>query len=263
MESNDGQKATATFGHRVAVLGYGAEARAQALNLRALGKDVAVAVRPGGMSWVRAIEDGFRPCHVAEAVAGADVIVMLVPEVEQPALYSQSVAPHAKPGALLVLGHASAVHAQAVEPAPESDVVLVTVRLDESGVKCFVAVHHDATGAACTRAIAYARAAYGAASASVGTTTFAEETEREVAEQAACSGGVGELLAAWEKLLTSHAHEPNDASLSYYENLRAVVAKTGVQGIPSPPASQLHVGPTSETIAFGPATFRSRQRGAA
>jgi len=138
--------------------------------------------------------------------------------------------------------------------------VLVKMRLDEQGLKCFVAVHQDATGAACTRAIAYARAAYGAAS--VCTTTFAEETEREIAEQAACSGGLGELLAAWEKLLTAHAHEPDEASLSYYEHLRAIVERTGVRGIPSPPASQVSVGRTSE-IAFGAAAFRSRQRGAA
>ena len=242
---------------RIGILGYGVEARAQALRLRDQGNDVTVAVRPGGMSWVRAMSDGFRPCHVAEAVVDADVVVVLIPEAEQPAVYSISVAPNLKPGALVVFGHASAVHARALEPSAGVDVVLVTARLAEQGVQCLVAVYRDETGSACERAIAYARAAYGSVAASVGTTSFAEETEREIADQAALSGGVAGLLAAWERLLTSSGHEPNEARLSYYEHLRSVVSESGVRHIPSPPSSHVSVARAARI------RFRMRQRGAA
>jgi ketol-acid reductoisomerase len=238
---------------RVAMLGYGAEARAQALRLREAGNEVAVAVRPGGMSWVRALNDGFRPCCAADAVKGADVVVMLVPDEEQPTLYGAQVAPNMPDGALLVFGHAGAVYTNALEPAPGLDVVLVTARVKEAAkdvaseteaadaIRCFVAVHVDSTGMAHARASAYARAAYGAVARTIEPTTFAEETALDISDQAVLSGGVAELVAAWEKVLATPSHEPDEARLAYYERLMRVVEKAGTLRIPSPPQSQVAV----------------------
>jgi ketol-acid reductoisomerase len=212
-------------GH-VAILGYGDDGRSQAMRLKAAGVDIVVAVRPGGMSWIRAMKDGFRPKTHAEAVKGASVVAIMVPEAEQPALYSSSVAPNLSRGALLVFAHAAPIYARAVEPDASVDVVLVTCDPDthdrRSEARSFVAVHQDTTGQACARAVAYARAAFGEAAASVATTTFAERTAMDLADEAQRSGGVTELLAAWEKRLAAAGHEPDEASLAYYERLKKV-----------------------------------------
>jgi ketol-acid reductoisomerase len=226
---------------RVAVLGYGTEGRAHALGLREAGYEVAVAVRPGGMSWIRAMEDGFRPTTHGEAVKGADIVALLIPEAEQPALYSSMVAPNIKPGALLVFAHAASVHAGAVEPDPGIDVVLVTCRGVESDggaviKKCFVAVHTDATGGSVSRAVAYARAAFGEEARLVSTTTFADETAMDLYAQAHHAGGVPKLLASFEERQSATGYEPDEARMAYYERVKGICADS-VARAPAPPSS--------------------------
>lgn len=236
-------------GKRIAVLGYGAEGRAHALGLREAGLDVVVAVRPGGMSWIRAMEDGFRPSAHGEAVKGADVVVMLVPEAEQPALYSSVVAPNLAPGALLVFTHATSVHSRAVEPDPRIDVVLVTCRPSSlvgmpASSRCFVAVHNDATGSACSRSIAYARSAFGKEARMVSTTTFAEETAMDLSDQAHHAGGVPKLMESLDERLSSTGYEPDEARLAYYERVKDICADS-VGRLPSPPSSASPVSPAA------------------
>jgi len=135
---------------RVAIVGYGeGEGREHARRLRDWGHDVSVAVFPGGLSWVHAVHDGFRPLRAWEAVVGADVIVLLVPEEELEAIYWEQVAPAARAGSLLVFTRPFDLEPDQLPPGV--DVALVT--MTEEG--CRVAIRQDATGEARSRALAY------------------------------------------------------------------------------------------------------------
>lgn len=238
---------------RVAMIGYGPEAREQALRLRAVGWHVAVVLRPGGLSWIRAVADGFRPVLAPEAVEHADVVVVQLPEAEQPAMWACYIAPHLAEGALVVFAHGAALYSGAIEVDRRVDVVLVTGR-DPEPAACRVAVHQDVTGRALERAAGFARAAWG--DPSVGTTTLAAEVETELSELVDRMGGVEALLAEWDRVLANPSHEPDEATLRYYERLReAVVAGTRSPAISKPPSSRMRVD--------APPRAGSRKRGAA
>lgn len=226
-------QSTFPMGVAVAIIGYGDDARAQALALRAGGANVTVAVRHGGMSWVRALGDGFRAVSPGEAVPDAEVVVVAVPSAELPALWGQTIQKALAKGALVVFTKGTAVYAGAIDPGPDTDAVLIA--RDESG--CLVAVHHDATGRALERAAAFARAAHGATR--VGTTTFADAMDAELDAQMARAGGYDELLAEWERTLATPGHEPDAATLDYYERLRHAVgaARRSSGVVPSAPHS--------------------------
>ncbi|HEY8041565.1 MAG TPA: hypothetical protein VIF15_17280 [Polyangiaceae bacterium] len=221
--SEDNQGSPKRGAARVAMMGYGAEARQQAVRLRALGREVNVVVRPGGMSWIRALADGFRPVLASEAVARCEVVVVHVPEAEQLAVWAHAIAPHLAPGALVVFAHGSALYSGTVEPDPRFDVVLVTQREadGERQEACRVAVHHDATGRALERAEAFARDVSGVSR--IAATTLASEVESELSELVARMGGVRKALAEWDRVLANPGHEPDEATLTYYERLRATV----------------------------------------
>jgi ketol-acid reductoisomerase len=216
---------------RVAFLGYGDAAREQALRLRVLGWRVDVVVRPGGMSWIRAVADGFRPVPPSEAAASADVVSVHLPEREQPAVWAYSVEPYLSPGALVVFARGSALYAGSVDPSADLDVVLLRRTPDgvtdaRGQVAVALAVHRDATGRALERSAAFARAVFGASS--VGTTTLDAEVRDDISALVETMGGLPALLAEWDRLLSDPGHEPDQATLSYYERLRAAVT-TGVR----------------------------------
>src|SRR5262249_14297465 len=160
-----------------------------ALRLRDTGHDVSVGMLPAGSSWVRAKRDGFAPTSVGSAVHGAEIVVVLVPDADQPSVYWRAVAPGLAPRALAVFARGFALEAGAIDPC-SADVVLVAPT--PRGLR--VAVHHDATGRALERAIAYAHAAFGDA-APIGTTTIHEEFDAELASAIHRAGGFGALLA--------------------------------------------------------------------
>jgi ketol-acid reductoisomerase len=214
-----GAAASALAGQAVAIIGYGDEAREQARRLRAARWDVGVALRPGGMSWIRAVADGFRPVLVSQALAHADVIVVHMPESEQPAMWASTIAPRVAPGTLVVFAHGAALYAGALEPDSRLDVVLVA--RNASGAGCRVAVHLDATGRALERAAAFARTAFG--DARVGTTTVESEVQTELRALVDRKGGVEKFLAEIDRLLANPSHEPDEAALRYYEGLRAAL----------------------------------------
>jgi len=225
--ANQQQKQTNPGATRIAVLGYGAEARDRAVRLRHAGIDVSVSMRPGGLSWVRANADKFAPAPADEAVASAEVVVLLVPDEEQPAVYWRNVAPHITPGALLVVERGHALYLGMLEPKADLDVVLVTAGASGTSERpgCRVAVYRDATGRALERAIAYARAAFPEAKVSLGTTTVSDEVEADLAAREARAGGHEAFVAELDQILVrGGAHEPDEAKLSYYERLRACVA---------------------------------------
>jgi len=221
----------------VVMMGYGPQAREHAARLRETGWQVTVVVRPGGMSWIRAVADGFRPALANEAVAHADVVAVHVPEAEQPAVWAYGIAPHLRPGALIVFAQGAAVYAGAVEPDPRVDVVLVTGNDGSEG--CRVAVHQDATGRALERAAGFARAVFGGAK--VGTTTFASEVQSDLSELIERVGGLPELLAEWDRVLANPSHEPDEATLNYYEGLRAAVIADQSPAITRPPSSRMEL----------------------
>ncbi|THD00533.1 ketol-acid reductoisomerase, partial [Panacagrimonas perspica] len=110
---------------RIAVLGYGSQGRAHALNLRDSGLDVVVGLRPNGPTWPKAKADGFKVAEPAEAVKGADLVAVLTPDMVQPALYREAIEPNLKPGAALLFAHGFNVHFKQIEPRADVDVILV------------------------------------------------------------------------------------------------------------------------------------------
>jgi ketol-acid reductoisomerase len=212
---------------RVAIIGYGPEARDQAVRLRTAGWEVDVVVRAGGMSWIRAVADGFRPVASADAAAHAEVVVVHLPESEQPAVWAYGLAPFLAPGTLVVFSHGTALYSGVIEPDAGLDVVLVIpadpreaiVGPPRGGAR--VAVVRNATGHALERALAFARAVFG--NQKIGTTTLDSEVMADLVELGAKKGGLAALLAEWDRVLASPSHEPDEGTLTYYERLRAVV----------------------------------------
>ncbi|HEX4618285.1 MAG TPA: ketol-acid reductoisomerase [Steroidobacteraceae bacterium] len=212
-------------GTRIAILGYGSQGRAHALNLKDSGFDVVVGVRKGGASWKKARRDGLEVAEPAAAAASADLIAMLVPDLAQKALYQQ-VKKSLRKGATLLFAHGFNIHFRQVKPRADLDVVLIApkgpgdlVRRQYSqgrGVPCLLAVAQDATGKAHARALAYAHG-IGGTRGGVLETTFAEETETDLfGEQAVLCGGATELVVKGFETLVEAGYQPE---VAYYECL--------------------------------------------
>ncbi len=212
-------------GARIAVLGYGSQGRAQALNLSDSGLDVVVGVRKGGPGWKKARKDGLATAEPAEAVAGADLVALLVPDLAQKGLY-QSVEKRLKKGATLLFAHGFNIHFKQVKPRKDLDVVLIAPKgpgdlvrrqyQQGRGVPCLIAVAQDSTGKAHARALAYAHG-IGGTRGGVLETTFAEETETDLfGEQAVLCGGATELVVKGFETLVEAGYQPE---VAYYECL--------------------------------------------
>jgi ketol-acid reductoisomerase len=219
----------ALSGLRIAVLGYGSQGRGQALNLRDSGCNVVLGLRRNGKTRNQAIDDGWRPLEPAAAVEGADIVVMLAPDMAQPALYRDSVEPYLKPGAMMLFSHGFNIHYGQIKPASGVDVTMIAPKgpgglvrrqyEEGRGVPCLLAIHQDASGKAFERTLAYADA-IGGTRAAVLQTTFAEETETDLfGEQAVLCGGLTELIAAGWETLVDAGYSPE---IAYFECLHEV-----------------------------------------
>jgi ketol-acid reductoisomerase len=211
---------------KVAVVGYGSQGHAHALNLHDSGVEVEVGLREGSPSRAAAEDAGLTARPVADAVRGAQVVAMLLPDQVQPAVYGEHVAPNLAPGAALLFAHGFNVHYGRIQAPEGRDVIMVAPkgpghivrRLFEQGwgTPALVAVHSDATGQAFDTGLAYA-AGIGATRAGVLETTFAEETETDLfGEQAVLCGGVSELVRAGFETLVEAGYQPE---IAYYECL--------------------------------------------
>jgi ketol-acid reductoisomerase len=211
---------------KVAVVGYGSQGHAHALNLHDSGVEVEVGLREGSSSWQAAEEAGLSVATVAEATRGAQVVSMLLPDQVQPSVYDEDVAPNLADGAAVLFAHGFNVHYGRIQPPAGHDVIMVAPKgpghivrrlfTEGYGTPALVAVAQDASGEALELALAYA-AGIGATRAGVIETTFVEETESDLfGEQAVLCGGVTELIRLGFETLVEAGYQPE---VAYYECL--------------------------------------------
>lgn len=213
-------------GKKIAVLGYGAQGRAQALCFHDSGLDVTVGVRKDGKSWNKAKEDGLKVAEIADAVKGADVVMMLLPDEVQPDIYKDYVAPNLKKGAALEFAHGFAITFKLIQPPADVDVIMMApkapgdmerlVFLEGFGVPALVCVHQDCTGNAKKIALALAKG-LGSTRAGVFETTFDNETKTDLfGEQAVLCGGLTAMIKAGFQTLVDGGYPPE---MAYFEVL--------------------------------------------
>jgi ketol-acid reductoisomerase len=218
-------KSQALKGATIAVLGYGSQGRAHALNLKDSGFEVVVGVRRDGPSWKKAKKDGLRVAEPIDAVKGAELIALLTPDMAQPAVYAV-VRAAIKRGATLLFAHGFNVHFRQIKPRKDLDVVLIAPKgpgdlvrrqfQQGRGVPCLLAVAQDASGHARAKALAYAHG-IGGTRGGVLETSFREETETDLfGEQAVLCGGATELVVQGFQTLVEAGYQPE---VAYYECL--------------------------------------------
>ncbi len=244
-------------GKRIAVLGYGSQGRAHALNLKDSGLDVIVGLRASGASWSKAEADGFEIAEPTDAVKGSAIVVFLTPDTVQGALYT-TVESSLDQGAMLMFAHGFNIHFKQIEPRADLDVALIAPKgpgdlvrrqyQEGHGVPCLVAVEHDASGAALSLALAYAHG-IGGARAGVIETTFKEETETDLfGEQAVLCGGATELVVAGFETLVDAGYQPEVAYYECMHELKLIVDLLHEGGL-----KKMHEF-ISETAAYGDLT---------
>jgi ketol-acid reductoisomerase len=220
-------------GKKVAIIGYGSQGHAHALNLNDSGIKVTVGARKGGPSWDKVKKAKLVAAEVKEAVKGADFVMMLMPDEHIAAVYNEDVAPNMKKGATLAFAHGFNVHYGQVVPRSDIDVVMIapkapghTVRgtyAQGGGVPCLVAVHQDVSGKARDMALSYA-CAIGGGRAGIIETNFREETETDLfGEQAVLCGGAVELIKAGYETLTEAGYAPEMAYFECLHELKLIV----------------------------------------
>ena len=213
---------------KVAIIGFGSQGHAHALNLKESGVDVMIGIRSGS-SKKKAEGFGFGPVSVPDAVRKADFVMILLPDEKQAEVYQNEIAPNLRPGMTLAFGHGFNIHFGQIQPPADVDVMLIApkgpghlVRSEYqkgSGVPCLVAVHQDASGSAKETALAYA-SAVGGGRAGIFETSFREETETDLfGEQAVLCGGLSALITAGFETLVEAGYAPE---MAYFECLHEV-----------------------------------------
>ena len=220
-------------GKTIAVIGYGSQGHAHALNLKESGCNVIVGLYEGSRSWKKAEEQGFEVYTAAEASKKADVIMILINDEKQAAMYKESIAPNLRPGMMLMFAHGFAIHFGQIVPPKDVDVTMIapkapghTVRSEYQrgrGTPCLVAVYQDATGKAMDMALAYGQG-IGGARAGILETTFRVETETDLfGEQAVLCGGVCALMKAGVETLVEAGYAPENAYFECVHEMKLIV----------------------------------------
>jgi ketol-acid reductoisomerase len=231
-------------GKTVAIIGFGSQGHAHALNLKDSGVDVVVGLREGSSSVEQAREDGLEVVGVADAASRGDVVMVLVPDELHHDVYGSEISDGIAPGNTLLFGHGFSVHYGEVEPPPGVDVGLVAPKgpghlvrrqyLEGSGVPCLVAIDQDASGSALQLALAYAKG-IGGTRGGVIETTFKDETETDLfGEQAVLCGGASELVQAGFETLVDAGYDPQMAYFECLHELKLIVDlmyEKGLQGM--------------------------------
>jgi ketol-acid reductoisomerase len=226
---------------KVAVIGYGSQGHAHALNLRDSGIDVRVGLRAGSSSRAKAEAAGLVVRDIAEAAAEADLHMILLPDTEAPAVYEADIAPNLAPGDALFFAHGFNIRFETITPPPGVDVAMVAPKgpghlvrrtyVEGGGVPCLIAVEQDATGSAMALALAYSDA-IGATRAGVLETTFKEETETDLfGEQVVLCGGLTSLITAGFETLVDAGYQPESAYFECLHEVKLIVDLMYEQGI--------------------------------
>ncbi len=220
-------------GKTIAVIGYGSQGHAHALNAKESGCNVIIGLYEGSISWAKAEAQGFEVYTAAEAAKKADIIMILINDELQAAMYKKDIEPNLEAGNMLMFAHGFNIHFNQIVPPKDVDVTMIapkgpghTVRSEYQegkGVPCLVAVHQDATGKALQMALAYA-AAIGGANAGVLETTFRTETETDLfGEQAVLCGGVTALMQAGFETLVEAGYDPRNAYFECIHEMKLIV----------------------------------------
>jgi ketol-acid reductoisomerase len=220
-------------GKKIAIIGYGSQGHAHALNLRDSGADVRVGLHAGSKSWPVAEQAGLRVLTVADASAEADAIMILTPDTAQPQIYQAGIEPHLTPGKTLMFAHGFNIRYGQITPPPSVDVSMVApkapghrvreVFMEGAGTPCLLAVHQDASGHAHEFALAYAKG-IGGTRAGVIETTFTEETETDLfGEQVVLCGGVSALIENAFNTLVAAGYQPEIAYFECMHELKLIV----------------------------------------
>ncbi len=218
---------------KVAIVGYGSQGHAHANNLKDSGVKVTVGLRQGGASWDKAKKAGLAVKEVAAAVKDSDVVMILVPDEQQPDLYRYEIEPHLKKGAALAFAHGFNIHYGQIKPRADVDVIMIAPKgpghlvrstyVEGGGVPSLIAVYQDVSGKARDLALSYA-AANGGARAGVIETSFREETETDLfGEQAVLCGGAVELVKAGFETLVEAGYAPEMAYFECLHELKLIV----------------------------------------
>jgi len=230
-------------GKKVAIIGYGAQGRAQALNLRDSGVNVLVAELKDTPNYRQAVKDGFKPRSAQDVAKSCDVIQMLTQDHVQPLVYDE-IRPYLKKGMALGFSHGFNIHFHQIVPPVDIDVFMVAPKgpgtlvrdmyVQKKGVPCLIAVYQDYTKKAKKLALSYARAIGGTKAGAI-ETTFKEETETDLfGEQVVLCGGVTELIKAGFETLVSNGYQPEIAYFECLHELKLIVDliyKYGIQGM--------------------------------
>ncbi|NLE86037.1 MAG: ketol-acid reductoisomerase [Myxococcales bacterium] len=218
---------------KVAIIGYGSQGHAHALNLKESGVDVCVGLHEGSKSRAKAEKDGLAVKSVSDAAAWADVIMLLVPDTTQASVYKESIEPNLKAGKTLMFAHGFNIRFEQIVAPKDVDVSMIAPKgpghrvretyQEGGGVPALLAVHQDASGQADALALSYA-AGIGSARAGVLNTTFAEETETDLfGEQAVLCGGASELVKAGFRTLVEAGYQPEVAYFECLHELKLIV----------------------------------------
>ena len=220
-------------GKKVAIIGYGSQGHAHALNLKDSGVDVIIGLYEGSKSWAKAEKAGFKVMTAADAAKAADIIMILINDERQADMYKESIAPNLTAGKAIAFAHGFNIHFGQIKPPADVDVIMIapkgpghTVRSEYTigrGVPCLVAVHQDATGRAMDVALAYA-AGIGGSRAGVLETTFKMETETDLfGEQCVLCGGVTALMKAGFETLVEAGYDPQNAYFECIHEMKLIV----------------------------------------
>ena len=220
-------------GKKVAVIGFGSQGHAHALNLHESGVDVVVGLYEGSKSWDKVKEAGLEVATTSEAAKKADIIMILVPDEKQAKLYKEEIAPYLEEGNALVFAHGFNIHFKQIVPPSNVDVFMIAPKgpghmvrrtyTEGSGVPCLIAVEQDYSGKAKDLALAYANG-IGGARAGVLETTFKDETETDLfGEQAVLCGGVTALIKAGFETLVEAGYAPENAYFECMHEMKLIV----------------------------------------
>ena len=220
-------------GKKVAVIGYGSQGHAHALNLKESGADVTVGLYQGSRSWKKAEDAGLKVVDASDAAREADIIMLLTPDEKQKEIYEKSIKPNLKSGNMLMFAHGFNIHYQQIVPPEDVDVAMIapkapghTVRseyVEGKGTPCLVAVYQNATGKALELALAYG-SGIGGARAGILETTFKIETETDLfGEQCVLCGGVTALMQTGFEVLVEAGYDPRNAYFECIHEMKLIV----------------------------------------